>query len=234
MFSRCRKPSSKTRNFRSPRSKRRAITRRFPARRPTTASRSSRGSRSAMSCTASTASTIRSGASSARPSATCASSISTSSTARRSAREKYAYKLDWLAKVGGIPRRGNRAAIRASSVMGDFNIAPDDRDVHDPGRMARTGALLDARARRTEAPARRRPRRQFPPVQRRRRTLQLVGLPSGRFSPQSWPSHRPDPRRAMHCASACRAASIDREPRTWERASDHTRPVSLELADGSR
>ena len=31
----------------------------------------------------------------------------------------------------------------------------------------------------------------------------------------------------------CRSGSIDREPRTWERASDHT-PVTLELADGSR
>jgi len=29
----------------------------------------------------------------------------------------------------------------------------------------------------------------------------------------------------------CRAASIEREPRTWERASDHT-PVVLELEDG--
>jgi exodeoxyribonuclease-3 len=31
---------------------------------------------------------------------------------------------------------------------------------------------------------------------------------------------------------ACRGAGIDRQPRTWERASDHT-PVSMELADGS-
>jgi len=29
----------------------------------------------------------------------------------------------------------------------------------------------------------------------------------------------------------CRASPIDRSPRTWERASDHT-PVLLELADG--
>jgi exodeoxyribonuclease-3 len=31
--------------------------------------------------------------------------------------------------------------------------------------------------------------------------------------------------------AACRAARIDREPRTWERASDHT-PVVLEIDDG--
>jgi exodeoxyribonuclease-3 len=30
----------------------------------------------------------------------------------------------------------------------------------------------------------------------------------------------------------CRAAAVDRAPRTWERASDHT-PVTLDIADGS-
>jgi len=31
---------------------------------------------------------------------------------------------------------------------------------------------------------------------------------------------------------ACQSSTIDREPRTWERASDHS-PVSVEIADGS-
>ncbi len=43
--------------------------------------------------------------------------------------DKYAYKLDWLARV--------RDCLAAYSgfpmvVCGDYNIAPDDRDVHDP------------------------------------------------------------------------------------------------------
>jgi exodeoxyribonuclease-3 len=45
--------------------------------------------------------------------------------------EKYAHKLHWLkhvtAHVGA-----ELAAHRRLVVMGDFNIAPDDRDVHDP------------------------------------------------------------------------------------------------------
>ena len=47
--------------------------------------------------------------------------------------DKYAYKLRWLAAV-----RDWLAAERARHprlvVVGDFNIAPDDRDVHDPKR----------------------------------------------------------------------------------------------------
>ena len=45
--------------------------------------------------------------------------------------DKYAYKLDWLSCL----RRhleGELAAHERVVVMGDFNIAPEDRDVHDP------------------------------------------------------------------------------------------------------
>ena len=38
-------------------------------------------------------------------------------------------------------------AIRSSLVVGDFNVAPDDRDVYDPARMGRSGALHSGRAR---------------------------------------------------------------------------------------
>ena len=45
--------------------------------------------------------------------------------------EKYAYKLDWLAKVrawlGTELERHPRLVV-----LGDFNIAPEDRDVYDP------------------------------------------------------------------------------------------------------
>jgi exodeoxyribonuclease-3 len=45
--------------------------------------------------------------------------------------DKYRYKLDWLdamnGYVGGLLARHPRLAL-----LGDFNIAPEDRDVHDP------------------------------------------------------------------------------------------------------
>ncbi|MGH8034635.1 MAG: exodeoxyribonuclease III, partial [Lysobacterales bacterium] len=45
--------------------------------------------------------------------------------------EKFAYKLDWLKKVRAwLTAEAERYANLV--VVGDFNIAPDDRDVHDP------------------------------------------------------------------------------------------------------
>ena len=45
--------------------------------------------------------------------------------------DKYGYKLDWLAKLHGFLQS---AASPAEPVVlcGDFNIAPEDRDIHDP------------------------------------------------------------------------------------------------------
>ena len=45
--------------------------------------------------------------------------------------EKYAYKLNWLEHL----QRALEAELKAHEkvvLLGDFNIAPDDRDVHDP------------------------------------------------------------------------------------------------------
>jgi len=45
--------------------------------------------------------------------------------------EKYAYKLDWLGKIQAFV--GDELARHSRLVvLGDFNIAPEDRDVHDP------------------------------------------------------------------------------------------------------
>ena len=49
--------------------------------------------------------------------------------------EKYAYKLDWLAKVTAFLAEEARRHPRLV-VLGDFNIAPEDRDVHDPAAWA--------------------------------------------------------------------------------------------------
>ncbi len=45
--------------------------------------------------------------------------------------EKYKYKLDWLNHVTGYLRDALAKHDRVV-VVGDFNIAPEDRDVHDP------------------------------------------------------------------------------------------------------
>ncbi len=49
--------------------------------------------------------------------------------------EKYTYKLAWLERL-----RGYLAALLEQHehllVAGDFNIAPEDRDVHDPAAWA--------------------------------------------------------------------------------------------------
>ncbi len=45
--------------------------------------------------------------------------------------DKYAYKLDWLAKMRDYLSLEVKRCPRLI-VLGDFNIAPEDRDVHDP------------------------------------------------------------------------------------------------------
>lgn len=45
--------------------------------------------------------------------------------------DKYAYKLDWLGRVRDWLRI-ERERFPRLVVLGDFNIAPEDRDVHDP------------------------------------------------------------------------------------------------------
>ena len=140
---------------------------------------------------------------------------------------KYAHKLRWLAavrdwladEIAGHPRL---------VVLGDFNIAPDDRDVHDPKRW-REKILCST-----------------PEREALDRILEL-GLHDGfrLHHPDgghySWWDYRllafdrgwglridlllVSEALRQHCV----AASIDLEPRGWERPSDHT-PVLIELA----
>lgn len=49
--------------------------------------------------------------------------------------EKFDYKLRWLAALRDY-LRGALAAHPLLAVTGDYNIAPDDRDVHDPAAWA--------------------------------------------------------------------------------------------------
>jgi exodeoxyribonuclease-3 len=49
--------------------------------------------------------------------------------------DKYAYKLRWLDALTAF-MRGEIAAYGDVALLGDYNIAPEDRDVHDPAAWA--------------------------------------------------------------------------------------------------
>ena len=142
--------------------------------------------------------------------------------------DKYAYKLDWLDALHDWV--GEQLAENLQlALAGDFNIAPEDRDVHDPAAWA--GQILCSDAERA-AFAR----------------LQALGLKdSFRLFEQpeksySWWDYRMlgfQRNRGLRIdhillstplAERCHAAAIDREMRKLERPSDHA-PVIAEISD---
>ena len=143
--------------------------------------------------------------------------------------EKYAYKLAWLNTVAAYLAEEVRRHPRIV-VMGDFNIAPDDRDVHDPEAW-REQVLCST-----------------PEREALKRVCDAGLVDSFRlFTDQaghySWWDYRQAAfRRNLGLRidlvlvgdalrSACTSSVVDREPRTWERASDHA-PVTVEISDG--
>lgn len=142
--------------------------------------------------------------------------------------EKYAYKLDWLTRVNAFLAEESRRYPKMI-VLGDFNIAPDDRDVYDP--VAWQDKILCSPPERDAL----------------RQMLDLGFCDSFRLFNEepghySWWDYRQAGFRRdlglridLVLASDAlkghaRAAAIDRVPRGWERPSDHA-PVILELAD---
>ena len=141
--------------------------------------------------------------------------------------DKYDYKLRWLAALRDW-LQCELARHPQLVLLGDFNIAPDDRDVHDPAVWNDEHILTSA----AERAALRR--------------LFELGLhdshrlrhdDAGQFS--WWDYRAAAYRRNLGLridlalvSDALRdrvtATNIDREPRTWERPSDHT-PVSVTL-----
>jgi exodeoxyribonuclease-3 len=141
--------------------------------------------------------------------------------------EKYAYKLGWLAALRGFLEDELETHERLV-VLGDFNIAPDDRDVYDAEKWGEdilcSPAERDALA--------------------RLRQLGLSDVFRNFEQPEkafSWWDYRAAGFRrnaglridlilaSEALSSACQASYIDREPRTWERPSDHT-PVIAEFS----
>jgi exodeoxyribonuclease-3 len=140
--------------------------------------------------------------------------------------EKYAYKLDWVARVHGW-LRDELARNPRLVVLGDFNIAPEDRDVHDPD--AWRGKILCST-----------------PERQAFQDWLSLGLEDAfrRFEqPEksfSWWDYRMNGFRrnlglridhilvSPALAQRCRACRIDVEPRRLERPSDHA-PVVAEF-----
>ena len=141
--------------------------------------------------------------------------------------EKYAYKLRWLAAVREWLAHERQRHPRLV-VLGDFNIAPDERDVHDPA-VWNGDHILTSTAERAAL-----------------QSLLDLGLhdafrlhhsDGGTFS--WWDYRQAAFRRDLGLridltlvSDALRplavAAGIDREPRTWERPSDHA-PAWVEI-----
>jgi exodeoxyribonuclease-3 len=142
--------------------------------------------------------------------------------------EKYAYKLDWLAAC----RNFLEAELQRHEklvVLGDFNIAPADADVHDPVKWGE--AILCS------------------PAERKALSDLLdLGLtdvyrkfdqPEKAFS---WWDYRAAGFRrnaglridlilgSTVMTDRCTASYIDKEPRVWERPSDHA-PVVAEFSN---
>lgn len=142
--------------------------------------------------------------------------------------EKYAYKLAWLEAL--TPWLAEQlAATPQLALAGDFNIAPEDCDVHNPAAWA--GQILCSEAERAAF----------------RRLLDLGLQDSFRLFEQppktfSWWDYRmlgfqknlglriDHILLSAPLAARCKAAGIDREMRKRERPSDHA-PVFAELAE---
>ena len=141
--------------------------------------------------------------------------------------EKYEYKLGWLAALKDF--LADELKIHDKLVgLGDFNIAPEDRDVYDAEKWG--DDILCS------------------PLEREALSeLLALGLtdvyrnfeqPEKAFS--WWDYRRAGFQRnaglridliltSDAMTAACQASFIDREPRTWERPSDHT-PVIAEFS----
>lgn len=134
--------------------------------------------------------------------------------------DKYVYKLSWLdALLAWLPAEMARHPRLA--LLGDYNIAPEDQDVHDPARWADDVLVSPAE------------RERF----RRLTGLGLVDCFRSFEQPEksyTWWDYRAFSFRrnaglridhillSPALAADCRSCEIDRQPRHAERPSDHT------------
>ena len=140
--------------------------------------------------------------------------------------EKYGYKLNWLSKLDSYLQQELKKHPRLV-VVGDFNIAPDDRDVYDP--VAWKDQVL------CSAPE----RQAFQSLLAHglKDTFRLFEQPERIYS---WWDYRAMAFRrniglridhilaSTNMADVCRTSFVDKAPRNLERPSDHA-PVVAEF-----
>jgi exodeoxyribonuclease-3 len=141
--------------------------------------------------------------------------------------DKYVYKLRWLdALIAWL--RDEIARHPRLALLGDYNIAPEDRDVHDPAAWAGQVLVSDAERARFQALIELGLKDAF----------RLFDQPDKSFS--WWDYRMMGFRRNLGLridhilltpalAARCRSAEIDKAPRRLERPSDHA-PVLATLA----
>ncbi len=143
--------------------------------------------------------------------------------------DKYDFKLEWLQRLTDYIATELKSHDRLA-LLGDFNIAPEEQDVHDPAKWE-TSVLFSREVRQAF------------------RELLALGLtdvfrafdqPSSSFS---WWDYRAGAFRrnfglridhilcSQPLSAACQTCEIDKVPRGWERPSDHT-PVVATFATG--
>lgn len=140
--------------------------------------------------------------------------------------EKYCYKLEWFSKLHPFIKQLQQKNDRLI-ILGDFNIAPEDQDVHDPEQWQ--GSVLVS-----------------PPEREEFNKLLSHGLKDCfRLFDQeeksfSWWDYRAAAFRrgrgmridhilaSESLSGSCQACYIDKDPRKLERPSDHT-PVVAEF-----
>ena len=139
--------------------------------------------------------------------------------------DKYQYKLSWLNALAGY-MQNEIAEYPDVALLGDYNIAPEDRDVYDP--KAWEGQVLCS----------------VPERDALKRLVNLGLQDAYRLFPQpeksySWWDYRMNGfkrnlgLRIDHIlltptvAARCESAAIDIEPRKWERPSDHAPVVAV-------
>lgn len=140
--------------------------------------------------------------------------------------EKYQYKLAWLRTISAVLAEQLKTYPRMI-ILGDFNIAPEDRDVYDPVEWAGRVLFSDLE------------RAMFQEILRHgfKDCFRLHEQPEKSFS---WWDYRLNAfKRKMglridhilaseDLAKKCTSCIIDKDPRGWERPSDHT-PVVAEF-----
>lgn len=140
--------------------------------------------------------------------------------------DKYAFKLEWMKRLREF-FDSHYKTDEPVLLCGDFNVAPEDRDVHNPKLWE--GKVLFSQPERAA-------------LDRIKQwgfqdAFRLLNSEEKQFS---WWDYRAGAFKRNHglridhiwvsepLAKRVKAASIDKQPRTWERPSDHT-PVIVEF-----